>query len=208
MLKMLVDTCTWQHWFSSKKNLNRLTSDLVTQCESFDEIYNIVSLSSNAKFLYNALVRHELGTKYQTEFEQYILPVAAKIPIPLSRFDGLYLFDGSILMGGRMGGSLREFLTFDGYPQDQKIIDAASKLRNGESLYETKPRKRELDVEHMESALEVEADIFITNDESTIIKRLEIMSEHFDKEHAINKILSITKTPQNALPLLKKLLQD
>jgi hypothetical protein len=204
MLRMLIDTCVWRHWFSFKVSPTRLSPTLRTHSENFDMIYRLVSSSDRAEFLFNALVTHELGEKYQLEFSEHILPVAKKIVIPLTRFDGLYSADGSVLCGGRMGGSLKAFLTSDGYPQDIKITEAAAALADGERLYETKPRKRELDIEHMESALEASADLFITSDESTIIRRLESMSGRYDLGHPINKILSITKTPTSALPYIQE----
>jgi len=208
MLRILIDTCVWRHWFSFKASPSCLSPALRAHSESFDMIYRLVSSSDRAEFLFNALVKHELGDKYNSEFYNYIHPIAKKIVIPLTRFDGLYCLDGSILCGGRMGGSLNEFLTADGYPQDVMVKEAAAALSDGEKLYETKPRKRELDVEHMESALETEADLFITNDESTIIRRLEAMSSRYDIDHPIHMILSITKTPTSALPYVQEYLND
>ena len=103
-----------------------------------------------------------------------------------------------------MGGCLRDFLNDDGYDQEYMVSMAVDKLKVGEKLYETSARKRELDVEHMESALEAGADLFITNDEHTIIRRLESMSNRYDSNHPINVILSITRTPTSALPCVKE----
>jgi len=204
MLRILIDTCVWRHWFSYKTSPNRLSQTLRGHSESFEEIYRIVSSSDRAEFLFNALVKYELGSKYQSEFSSYVLPVAKKIVIPLSRCDGLYHADGSILFGGRMGGSLKEFLTADGYSQDAMVSAAAAALSEGKRLFETKPRKRELDVEHMESALEATADLFITNDESTVIRKLESMSSRYALNHPINMILSITRTPTSALDYIQE----
>ncbi|MGB3517317.1 MAG: hypothetical protein WBA43_12740 [Elainellaceae cyanobacterium] len=172
--------------------------------QSFDVIYQLVATSPSAEFLFNSLVVHELGDRYQADFARYVLPVSKKVPIPLSRTDGLHRYDGSILCGGRMGGSLTVFLNADGYRQDLMVRNAAAELRDGQRLYETKPRKRELDVEHMESALEANADIFLTNDESTIIKRLQRLGQHHPENHPINMMLLIAKTPTSALRYIKE----
>jgi hypothetical protein len=178
----------------------RLSDPLREHSESFTSIYGLVTSSSGkTEFLFNALVQYELGEKYQNEFNNHVLPFAKKVPIPLSRLDGLYPYDGSILHGGKMGGSLNEFLKADGYPQEENIIRSAAELGGNEKLFEKSPRKREFDVEHMESALEAEAGLFLTNDERTILKRLRNLSESYKPSHAINAIHSIARTPTAAL---------
>lgn len=199
MLRILIDTCVWWHWFTFKTAPDRLNAINQAHSKSFDTLYKLVSSSNSAELLFNALVKYELGDRYQSEFQEYVLPVARKIVIPLSRCDGIYCLDGSILHGGKMGGSLNSFLVADGYQQDAMVAKAAAELKADEKLYETRPRKRELDVEHMESALEARADLFVTNDETTIIRRLESMSHRFDSNHPINQVRSITKTPTDAL---------
>ncbi len=206
MLRILVDTCVWQHWFTLKVAPDRLSAALREHSQSFDAIYQLVATSPSAEFLFNSLVVHELGDRYQADFARYVLPVSKKIPIPLSRTDGLHRYDGSILYGGRMGGSLTAFLNADGYQQDLMVRKAAVELHDGQRLYKTKPRKRELDVEHMESALEANADIFLTNDKSTIIERLQRLGQHHPENHPINMMLLITKTPTSALRYIKELI--
>jgi len=205
MLKILVDTCVWRHWFTFNSKPEKLDSEQYQFSHSFDAIYRMSLFSDGLELLYNALIVHELGLKYKSECSKYILPIARKIVIPLSRMDGLYKHDGSILFGGKMGGSLKNYLTFYGYQHESMIKKEVRKLKPGEKLYETEPRKKELDVEHMESALEENADLFITNDKK-ILKRLEEMSLHFDSDHPVNKIFSITRTPADALPYIKKCL--
>lgn len=204
MMRILVDTCVWQHWFTLKTAPDRLTAALQEHSQSFDAIYQLVAASPSAEFLFNSLVEHELSDKYQLDFVRYVHPVSKKVPIPLSRLDGLHRYDGSILSGGRMGGSLIAFLNADGYQQDLMIKNAAAELSDGQSLYKTKPRKRELDVEHMESALEANADLFLTNDESTIIERLQRLGQRHPENHPINMMLLITKTPTSALHYIKE----
>lgn len=204
MLRILVDTCVWRHWFTLKVAPDRLSAALREHSQSFDAIYQLVATSPSAEFLFNSLVVHELGDRYQADFARYVLPVSKKVPIPLSRTDGLHRCDGSILCGGRMDVFLTAFLNADGYQQDRMVENAAAELRNGQRLYKTKPRKREFDVEHMGSALEANADIFLTNDESTIIKRLQRLGQHHPEDHPINMMLLITKTPTSALCYIKE----
>jgi len=209
MLRIFVDTCVWRHWFTFNMDSARLSDPLREHSESFTSIYRLVTSSSGkAEFLFNALVQYELGEKYQNEFNNHVLPFAKKVPIPLSRCDGLYLYDGSILHGGKMGGSLNELLTADGYPQEENIMRSAAELGENEKLFEKSPRKREFDVEHMESALEAEADLFLTNDEKTILKRLRNLSECYKPSHAINAIHSIARTPTEALLCVQKQLNS
>ncbi|NTU50086.1 MAG: hypothetical protein HGA87_04235 [Desulfobulbaceae bacterium] len=207
MLRILVDTCVWQHWFTLKINPTRLSATLRVHSESFNAIYQLIATSSSAEFLFNALVVHELGAKHEDDFAKYVAPVSKKIPIPLSRTDGLYKCDGSILSGGRTGGSLNAFLNADGYSQEEMIQNSAGSLSGEQKLYETKPRKRELDVEHMESALEANADIFLTNDERTIIERLQRLGRRYPDNHPINMILAITSTPTSALPKIQEIIR-
>lgn len=205
MVRIFVDTCVWRHWFTFREDPDKLSKAIRDHSQNFDFIYRAALSSGNVELLFSSLVEHELGG-YKKEFSGYIIPVARRVAVPFSRFDGLYSADGSVLHGGRMGGKLRCFLEADGYPQDAKVSEAAAGLNDGARLYETKPRRRELDVEHMESALEVMADMFITNDEKTIIEPLARIGGRYSLDHPINLIRSITRTPTSALPSLQNYL--
>ena len=98
-----------------------------------------------------------------------------------------------------MGGSLRALLTLDGYPQEAAVRQAAGSLREGEKLYEKRPRKREFDIEHMESALEAGASLFLTVDERTILDWLRRAAESHERDHPIALMQTIAKTPTAAL---------
>ncbi len=206
MLQTLIDTCVWRHWFTFKQSPDKLSPTLLAHSENFQTIYQIASSSTQVELLYNALVEYELGDRYCTELSRYVLPIARKIVIPLSRRDGLYRRDGSILRRGLMDAELRPYLTADGYDQEAMIAKAAQSLQADEKLYDTSPRKRELDIEHMESALEARADLFITNDK-IIIDRLSKMSSRYDSSNPINMICSITRAPTSALPQVKSYIE-
>ncbi len=199
MLSIFVDTCVWHHWFTF--DAGTVPHERIRQhCESFGKIYELVRSSpERARFLYNQRIEDELGERFKNEFTEKVLPVSTKIPIPLTRFDGAYCFDGSFLGGGRMGGSLRGLLTLHGYPHDAAVSRAAEALKEGEELYETAPRKREFDIEHMESALEARADLFLTNDERTILEWLQTATTRCEKNHPICLMHSIARTPTAAL---------
>jgi hypothetical protein len=201
-MQIFVDTNVWWNWFSSCEK----TVDIKFQqdCESFAQIFELVSNSSGrAIFLYNSRIKDELPTLFSAIFDQLALPFSLKVPIPLTRIDGAFRLDGSFLFGGRMGGTLRNILTESGYPQEDKILESAKALKSGENLFDKKPRKREFDIEHMESALEANANFFLTVDQSTILLPLRKMALKYESSHPINQIERIAFTPTEALPLIK-----
>lgn len=200
MHKIFVDTCVWRHWFTFIAAKPLPQERIRQHCESFHKIYDLVrSAPDQACFLYNKRIEDELGESLKSEFNKHALPLSQKIPIPLTRCDGTYCFDGSIIFGGEMGGKLRDLLSIQGYPHELKLEQAANDLKEGDFLYNTTPRKREFDIEHLESALEARADLFITNDEKTILAWLQSASPKYDESHPINLINKISKTPTSAL---------
>lgn len=208
MLSIFVDTCVWRHWFSFLAG-SKLPKRIHEHCENFDEIYQLVlNNHSRVQFLHNQLVEIELGESFANDFAKNVVPVSQMIPIPLTRCDGRYRFDGSTLRGGRMGGSLRSLLTLDGYQQDERVREAAETLTEGSELYDTQPRKREFDIEHMESTLEAKADLFLTNDEKTILQYLHRAAIKLDKNHPICLMHKIAKSPTTALPDIKEKLKN
>lgn len=203
MLTIFIDTCVWWNWFTYCAGA-QIDERIAEHCKNFDEIYRLVqSRPDKARFLYNKKIENELGERFKSEFTQKILPVSNKIPIPLTRLDGAYCCDGSIIFGGRMGGSLRGLLTFDGYDQEIEVAKAASNLKSGEKLYDQKSRRREFDIEHMESALEANAHLFLTNDERTILELLQRAAEKHEVTHPICVMHTIAKTPTAALNLVR-----
>jgi len=207
MLKLFIDTCVWRHWFSEQEG-NPVGVEIQRQSQCFEEIYGLVNASSGqARFLYNQRIVDELGPRFKDAFVQKALPVSTKIPIPMTRRDGAYKADGSILHGGKMGGSLRSLLTFEGYDQDKHVKEAAQSLGPEEKLYETAPRIREFDIEHMESALEAGADFFITNDRKSILMLLERAVKKFRESEHIQHMYTITLTPETALPFVRNFLK-
>lgn len=202
MFSAFIDTCVWQHWFTFRSKPENLhgKEEIRKHSESFDQIYQLVKSSpEQAQFLFNCKIMNELNETGRAEFERLVMPFSKKVPIPLSRFDGAYLADGSILSGGRMGGTLKELLDADGQDHEQKLKDAAVSLSAHESLFKKNPRKKEFDIEHMESALEACADVFLTNDEKTILNPLRRIAAQKAPDHPIHLMCSIAKTPTDAL---------
>lgn len=199
-MRIFVDTCVWRHWLTKDKTeVERLKENAL----AFDQVYQkVLEPKSNYKFLYNAKILDELGERFSAEIQNKILPYAERILIPLSRADGAYKADGSLMFGGSMGGSLREILNRSGYDHEKNLKKAAADLKPGEKLFEKKPRKREFDVEHMESALEANADLFITDDEKTILLPLKEISMSCEENSAFKRIFEISVTPIEALQIL------
>lgn len=199
-MRIFVDTCVWRHWLTKDRiEVERLKENAL----AFDQVYQkVLEPGSNSKFLYNAKILNELGERFSTEIQNKILPYAERIPVPLSRADGAYKADGSLKCGGSMGGSLREILNRSGYNHEENLQKAVANLKPGEKLFEKKPRKREFDVEHMESALEANADLFITDDEKTILLPLKEISMGCEENSAIKRIFEISVTPIEALQIL------
>ena len=99
---------------------------------------------------------------------------------------------------------MRDLLTIQGYNHPSELEKASSCLAPGDYLYNTKPRKKEFDIEHMESALECGAELFITNDKRTILNLLEqaLAVKHYPAEHPIAYMHSIAKLPSIAWNIL------
>lgn len=132
------------------------------------------------------------------------MPLSTKVVIPLTRADGLQCFDGSITHGGRMGGKLRPLLALDGNDQDAQVAQAAATLTQDQHLYELPARRKEFDIEHMEAALEADADFFVTVDRSTIINRYRAVREQFRSDAAITRAIDFSVTPGEALGRIKR----
>ncbi|KNH27954.1 hypothetical protein [Pseudomonas farris] len=168
MTGLLVDTSTCRHWFSLLAGRSFHNSEQEAEAVAFGCLYDfLIQREAPHPFLYNARVLLELPERLRPEFDRLVKPYARFIPIPLSRTDGAYQCDGSILMGGRMGGSLSCLLSMDGYAHEEKLLEAAESEKNS-YLYEAKVRRREFDVEHLESALEAAASHFVTTDTTRI----------------------------------------
>jgi hypothetical protein len=123
-----------------------------------------------------------------------------KVPIPLSRYDGTYKFDGSILSGGKYGGSLRKVLDVSGYDHEAGFMNARPDMEKPNPAH-TKPRRREFDIEHLESALEAEADLFLTTD-TKLIRRLAQAKREYPDDTIIDSVQKICLCPADALPKL------
>jgi hypothetical protein len=202
---LFIDSCAWWHWHRYRYRYryragHTIDADLAAECEAFENIYQMAA-SGLITLLRNARVRHEVG-QIAGLFEDLIEPLAVQVPIPLTRFDGLDVFDGSTLMGGRTGGSLSPVLELSGRRNEQALRAAADALRPDEFLFDTKLRRKEFDVEHMESALEACADLFVTTDKKSILGPLDRHHQEFNEADAIRLIHAIAVTPRDALTRL------
>jgi len=234
MIKIFVDTSTWRYWFDKKAG-KPFSSKLEEEINAFNEIFNDIICPRSQKFvlLYNNRVESELGKLYRLDFEEITYRTKMKrIPIPRSLADSLYKADGSLLAGGKCGGSLHDKLNDCGHDHEtalqsslpdfsqpnpnltnayfkieeysldkltsegipDKLIENLQQLKDrkpvkikkflqvlNEAIGEdqvnqykslilkygfmyTEERRKEFDIEHLESALEAEAHFVITMD--------------------------------------------
>jgi hypothetical protein len=207
-MRLFVDTCTWRHWLTLKNNRPFENDVLENYAKEFDRVYEIVSSEPlKHAFLYNARIEDELPDYYLSGLPISFSKIKAnsyfeKTAIPLSRADGTYKADGSLLYGGRFGGVLTGILSLDGYDH-QRALQAAVPNCKLENPAHTKPRKKEFDVEHLESALESDADLFITTDQP-LIDRLRRALGLLTDNSAVTRANKICVTPSHALSRLNE----
>lgn len=204
MIKIFVDTSVWRYWFTLKANKSFPIAKQEEESKAFNKIFNL-ALSHPKEFtlLYNDRVENELPDEYRYEhpicFQKIkSLNFMEKICIPLSRANGTYKANGSIKAGGNLGGSLREILSTCGHNHEIAFRNAKPKLKRKENPAHTEPRKKEFDVEHLESALEAEADFFLTAD-YRLIKRLIRAKKEYQNNRVIDLALNICFRPVDAL---------
>ena len=198
MVTIFVDTCVWRHWFTFKAKKPFKSPDLEKNAEAFDKIYEMVIFNPlKFVFLYNACIQNELK-QYSNEFAELTQPKNFnKIPIPLSRADGTYLANGSILAGGNFGGTVKKILSLDGHDHEEAIQKTPPNMKC-ENPAHNKPRKKEFDIEHLESALEANANIFITTDQK-LIDRLDRAKEKYSASEEIALARNTCFRPVDAL---------
>jgi len=192
MLKLFVDTVVWRYWFTLKAKKPLPRSNQEEDAKAFDTIFDKASSREQGFILlYNDCVETELPDEYRYNhaicFEKIkSLNFMEKICIPLSRADGTHKLDGSIKAGGKFGGSLREILSISGHSHEIAFRNAKPKLKRKENPAHTEPRKKEFDVEHLESALEAEADFFLTADYKLMGRLIQAK-----KEYPTNKVIHL-----------------
>lgn len=205
---MFVDTCVWRHWLTLKNSMSFKNHVLENHAKKFDQIYKIVSSAPLRHiFLYNVRIEGELTDSYLNGLLISFTKIKGncyfeKIPIPLSRADGTYKCDGSLLGGGQIGGALRDVLSTDGYDHERALQTATPNYKL-ENPAHTKPRKKEFDVEHLESALEACANLFITVDQP-LIGRLNRALKLLPENPVVTRANEICVTPDQALNRLNK----
>lgn len=197
MLKIFVDTCVWRYWVSW---IAGRISDLSPHCAdatAFDEVHTAIKRGQvQAQLLYDERVMLELGEVLAAEVRKRTEGHSTRVPIPLTRADGSFKHDGSILGGGVHGGSLDVLLTADGLDHERLIHEAAQRAQSaGTFLYDEKIRRKEFDVEHLEASLEAQADYFVTSDVKTIILRLQRLSEKHPDDQALQAVTRTLRRP-------------
>lgn len=197
MLKIFVDTCVWRHWLSW---IAGRISDLSPHCAdatAFDDVVMAIKRGHvQARLLYDERVMLELGEALATEVRRRTEGHSTRVPIPLTRADGSFKLDGSILFGGVHGGSLDVMLTADGVDHERLIHEAAVRAQSaGTFLYVETIRRKEFDVEHLEASLEAQADYFVTSDVRSIILRLQRLSERFPNDQALQAVTRTVRRP-------------
>lgn len=205
-LRFYVDTCVWWRWLGWRDGISHNWTPQERQdLAAFDQIASHIGQSAHlgATFLHSELVLLELGPQRSQMFQETVMPRSIKVAIPLTRADARYGYDGSILRGGRMGGKLRPLLEVDGYQHQYRLVQAAATLAQDQHLYELPARKREFDIEHMEAALEADADLFVTVDRSTILHRYRAVREQFRSDAVISRAIDFSLTPGEALERIK-----
>lgn len=197
MLKIFVDTCVWRHWLSW---IAGRISDLSPHCAdatAFDDVLMAIKRGHvQAQLLYDERVMLELGEALAAEVRRRTEGHSTRVPIPLTRADGSFKADGSILLGGIHGGSLDILLTADGVDHERLVHEAAQRARSaGTFLYDEKIRRKEFDVEHLEASLEANADYFVTSDVKTIILPIQRLSERLPNDKALQAVTRSLRRP-------------
>lgn len=206
-LRFYIDTCVWWRWFTWRgEPTHRWTLQERQDLTAFDEIFSYIDQSAplGATFLHSELVLIELGPPRSQLFQEMVMPRSTKVVIPLTRTDGLYCYNGAITRGGRMGGKLRPLLALDGNNQDAQVAQAAATLAQDRHLYELPVRRKEFDIEHLEAALEADADLFVTVDRTTIINRYRAVREQFRGDEVITRAIDFSVTPGEALERIQQ----
>jgi hypothetical protein len=150
---------------------------------------------STVTVYYNSLADHSLSGVFPDlwkETRQRLM----KAPVPLSRADGYYQADGSLKYGGRFGGTLRILLVADHKAKLETAVQQFKDTRD-DSGYKAQ-RGKEFDYEHLETALELEAEFFITTD-YRLLRRLKTVSRAQRCLAEVQRVIQIVSRPVDAL---------
>lgn len=202
-LNVLIDTCVMRHAINYKLDKSRFQvclgemgiDGLNYSIEDVEAFWKLIEIE-NITFYYNDLSEYkmeEFSTSELKKIEWFnIQSICVKAAIPLTRADGIAKADGSYLAGGEYGGTLRALLDIN---HEEKINEAAKQNQHGgdEKKYK-KLRYKEHDYEHLESALELGVDYFITMD-NKLLRRLESLTPTQKSNAEIAKAKRITIRP-------------
>jgi len=207
MVKIFVDTCVWRHWFSFKHYGSIENHFFNENAKAFDKIYKkVFSSPDKFLFLYNSRIEGELPDKYLFELPFCFQQIKdkgfmKKIPVPLSRADGTYRADGSVLACGDYGGTIIKILSIGGNNHLENMSKAKPNFKK-ENPAHTKHRKKEFDIEHLESALHACANMFFTDD-TKLINRLDSAKKVYPEDKEIDWARKISFYPVEALSKFK-----
>jgi len=197
MLKIFVDTCVWRYWLSWLGGRISDASPHYADATSFDDVVAAIKAGNvQAQLLYDERVMLELGEVLAAEVRNRTGTHSTRVPIPLTRADGSFKYDGSVLCGGIYGGTLEVLLTSNGVDHERLIREAAARAQSaGTFLYDERIRRKEFDVEHLEASLEAYADYFVTADARTIILPLQQLAELLPNEQALQTAARSLRRP-------------
>ncbi|MGD8563776.1 MAG: hypothetical protein PVG03_14635, partial [Desulfarculaceae bacterium] len=115
--------------------------------------------------------------------------------------------NGTVLAGGECGGSLDPILGPDfkaRYQKDMEKVRRADEKNKLKFMEKADRRKRlQNDIEHLESALEAEADLFVTSDFALIGKVKSVPRREVELSPQIRKAQEIICTASEALDRIR-----
>jgi hypothetical protein len=148
------------------------------------------------RLFYSSLTDVEMPEKLDGPWQE-LKRRMQKTTVVSARANGIYLADGSVSSGSVHGGGLR-CLNDPGF--DVSLLKAAKQSREeGTDKPYMHYRRREFDFDHVEAALEMKADYFITNDRR-LMRRIRSAPKNIVKQNITVKLAKrIVCTPQEAL---------
>ncbi len=192
-IRILADTGVVWDALSLQANAKRMKGD-EQWLEDAGAFWQLIA-EPRVEIYYTSLLDHKLSHLFPVPWEA-LRPRLTRTSIPISRADGYHKLDGSIRCGGTYGGSLRVLLTAD---HEVKLTTAARNFQEtGDNTKYMNQRTKEFDYEHLEAALEVGANYFITTD-YTLLARLKSLTAAQRKSQEVQRAASIAVRPVEAL---------
>ena len=198
MFKVFVDTCVWFDWLDLSAGRQLQTENHRREAEAFKRILEgVISEQPRAELLFNERIVFEMNSSSDqwSAVLAHVGHLSRRIPIPATRADGSFLLDGSFLAGGSYGGSLAAALYIDGRDYEHDLHQAWERsLQKQSPLYDEEVRRKEFDIENLESALEAGADYFVSTD-MKLRRKLERVNQRMPNHDAAAAALRLMKLP-------------